>query len=475
MPVFGIPRSSTSSASAFVHSPVRGASIESLESRTLLAADSLPVLIGGAAAKAVQFIDPNGTRAVLRMSGQGSATVNFSGTDLSQGPGQLAVNVSGSDVTVASVALTNTGLTSMLYVSTVGRNPITIGGITSDGVVNSIIAPNVILTGDMTTGGWVHDIQLAGAEDGTITLGPAHINGGLKASLGNVSDESLSSEVRINQFTATQWLNTTGATETITAPQVLTMRVKDDFAPDLSIAGIRGAQVSLQTFTAGAITGGAWSVDGKAHILDCGSIAAGWSGTFDGTIDQFHVSHDATMNLVSEMVGNMSIAGALSDSTILLNQPLSSVAYDANSFYVGGAISDSTIESEGSIRSFSAQSMTGSGLYVGMVNPALPSTTSDFANTAEIRTLTLRRSVSASFSDSNIAAYDLITVNLGAVQTSNGGTPFGVAGHSIGSISLVDQTTRRSAHAANVASTSAFSQLLVSRGIAQNDLVVEIV
>lgn len=449
--------------------------MEALESRTLLAADSISVFIGGAAAKAVQFIDPDGTRAVIHMTGQGNATVNFSGTNLAQGPSPAGVLVSGSDVTLASIALTNTGLTSMLYVSTIGRNSVTLGGITADGVVNSIIAPNVVVTGDITTVGWVHDIELAGAQDGTISTGPAHINGGFKVSIGSVSDESLTSDIRINELTAGQWINTTGAAESITAPQILTMRVKGEFAPDLSIPGIRGAQVSLQSFVAGAITGGTWNVNGKAHILNTGSIATGWSGTFNGAIDNLHVTHDATMNLTAEMIGSMTIGGALADSTVSLTQPLSSVAFDLNSLYVGGAINDSTLESEGSIRAFSAQSMTDSGLYVGLVNPALPATTSDFANTAEIRALVLRRSASASFADSNIAAYDVGTITLGTVQTSNGGTPFGVAGHSIQSITLVDQTTRRSAHESNVPNTPAFNQLLVSRGIAQGDLVVEIV
>lgn len=473
MPLFRTPRSSARSISPLNDIPAPRIRIEALESRMLLAADSISVFIGGAAAKAVQFIDPNGTRAIMHMTGQGNATVTFSGTNLAQGPSPAGVLVSGSDITLASIALTNTGLTTMFYVSTIGRNSVTLGGITSDGVVNSIIAPGVVVTGDITTAGWVHDIELAGAQDGTISTGPAHINGGLKVSIGSVSDESLTSDIRINELTAGQWLNTTGAAESITAPQVLTMRVKGAFAPDLSIPGIRGAQVSLQTFVAGALTGGTWNVNGKTHILSAGSIA-GWSGTFNGAIDSFHVTHNATMNLTAEMVGSMTIGGVLAGSTVSLTQPLSSVAFDLNSLYVGGAINDSTIESAGSIRAFSAQSLTTSGLYVGLVNPALPATTSDFANTAEIRTLVLRRSAGASFANSNIAAYDLGTVTLGAVQTSNGGTPFGVAGHSIQSITLVDQTTRRSAHESNVPSTAAFSQLLVSRGIAQGDLVVEI-
>jgi hypothetical protein len=440
-----------------------------------LAADTLSVLIGGAAAKGVEFVDPNGTRAIVQIAGQGNATVTFSGANLAQAPSGIGLTVSGSGVTLASIAATRTGLSTVLRVTTVGRNTVTLGGITSDGVMNSILAPGVVATGDITTAGWVHQITLAGAQGGTISIGPSHSNGGLRLTVGTVSDESLVSDVRLDNLTVGQWVNTTGAAESIQAPQALTIRSRGNFTPDLSIAGIRGAQVSLQTFVAGAITGGSLNVTGKVHSFNAGSVSNGWTGTVNGMIDTFHVTHDATMSLTSATIGNLVVLGALSNSTVSLTQPLAGFGYDLNSLYTGGAIVNSTIVSAGSVKSVSAQSMQNSGLFVGMVTPALPTVTSAFANTAQIRSVTLRRSASASFAGSNIAAYQVGNIILGSVQTSNGGTPFGVAGHSIQSVTLVDQTTRRSAHETNIPSAAAFSQLLVSRGITQGDLVVNVV
>ena len=449
--------------------------VESLESRMLLAADTLSVFIGGAAAKGVQFIDPNGTRAVIHMAGQGNATVTFSGTNLSQGPGASGISVSGSDVTVASIAMNHTGLTTLLQVTTVGRNLISVGGITSDSVVAVIRAPGVLVTGNMTTGGWVREVNLGGAQDGTISIGPTHINGSLKFTAGSMTDESLVSDIRIGTLTASQWLNTTGAAESLTAPQALTIRVRGNFQPDLNITGIAGAQVSLQTFAAGAITGGTWNVGGKMHMLNAGSISTGWTGTVNGALDNLNVSHDAVMNLTANAVGKMIVHGALSASTVTLTQPLTGASFDINNLFVGGTMIDSTIRSAGNVNAVSIGSMQDSNLYVGLVNPTLPAVTADFANTAEIHSISLRRSASASFAGSNIAAYQLGSVVLGAVATANGGTPFGVGAHSINSITLVDQTTHRSARESNVPSAGAFNQLLVSRGIAQGDLVVEIV
>ena len=455
--------------------PANWQGVESLESRTLLAADTLSVLIGGTATKGVQFIDPNGTRAVIHMAGQGNATVTFSGTNLSQGPGASGIAVSGSGVTVASIAMNHTGLTTLLQVTTAGRNLVSVGGITSDSVVAVIRAPGVLVTGNITTGGWVREVNLGGAQDGTISIGPTHINGSLKFTAGSMTDESLVSDIRIGTLTASQWINTTGAAETLTAPQALTIRVRGDFQPDLNITGIPGAQVSLQTFSAGAISAGTWNVSGKMHTLNAGSISTGWTGTVVGAIDNLNVSHDAVVDLTANVVGKMVVHGTMSNSTVTLTQPLTGGSSDLNSLFVGGAMSDSTIRSAGNVNTVSIGSMQDSNLYVGLVNAALPAVTSDFANTAEIKSITLRRSASASFSGSNIAAYQLGSVVLGAVATSNGGTPFGVAGHSMKSITLVDQTTHRSAHQNNVASEAAFDQLLVSRGISQGDLVVEIV
>jgi hypothetical protein len=99
----------------------------------------------------------------------------------------------------------------------------------------------------------------------------------------------------------------------------------------------------------------------------------------------------------------------------------------------------------------------------------------DFANVAMINSVSLRRSASASFTGSDIAAYGLGTINLGGVATPNAGTPFGLAAHNIKQVTLVDQTTRKAVSQANVPSTTAFSNLLSQKGINQGDFVVSVI
>lgn len=472
--MFRPSRSRRSSLARRISQPA-GLQLEMLEARRMLAADTLPVLIGGAAAKAVEFTDSSGTRAIVQLNGAGSATVQFSGTSLSQAPSPSGIAVMGSGVSLDTITLSGTGLSTTLHVTTLGRTPVTIGGIISNGVMAAILAPGVTVNGNVTTAGWVHQVNLGGASNGTISIGPSHINGGLSINVGTATDESLVSSIRIANLSAGQWTGTSG-NNSITAPQVLSMHVRGSFDPDLNVTGIPGAQVALQTCTAGAVTAGTWSIGGHVHILQVGSIASGWTGNVAGMVDTFNVLHDATVDLTAPAVGKLAVHGSLSDSTISLTQPLSSIGYDLNSLFVGGAMVNSTVVSGGSIGTVSAGRMNGSGLYAGLVSPALPATTSDFGNTAEIRSVTLHRSLAgASFTGSNIAAYQLGTVSLGTVATSNGGTPFGIAGHSIQSITLVDATTNHVVHMNNVPTTPAFAALLASKGVAQNDLVVEIV
>jgi hypothetical protein len=448
-----------------------------LEGRRLLAADPLTVLIGGAAAKAVEFTDStSGSRAIVTLHGQGTATVNFNGTGLSQGASANGIAVTGSAVALDTISLTGTGLSTTLQISTVGRAPVTIGGITSSGVMAAIQAPGVVVNGDLTTTGWVHQVNLAGATNGTINIGPSHIDGGLSLNVGTATDENLVSAIRIANLTAGQWSSTTGSGDSITAPQVMNVHVRGTFDPDLNVSGIPGAQVALQTFSAGAVTAGTWSVGGHVHIVQAGSIASGWTASVAGMVDRFNVLHDATINFTAPAVGNFAVHGSLSDSTISLTQPLTAAGYNVSNLFVGGAMLNSNVVAGGSINTVSAARMQDSGIYAGLVSPNLPATTADFGNTAQIRSVTLHRSAAGpSFTGSNIAAYQLGNVILGTVQMANGGTPFGLAAHSIQSITLTDQATNHSLHASNIPTTTAFSSLLAAKGMAQNDFVVEIV
>lgn len=454
-----------------------GSQVEMLEGRRLLAADPLTVLIGGNAAKAVEFTDStSGTRAIVTLHGQGTANVNFVGTGLSQGASANGIVVTGSGVALDSIALSGTGLSTTLQISTIGRAPVTIGGITSSGVMSAILAPGVVVNGDLTTTGWVHQVNLGGASHGTISIGPSRINGGLSLNVGTATDENLVSAIRIANLTAGQWSSTTGGGDSITAPQVLNVHVRGTFDPNLNVTGIPGAQVALQMFSAGAITAGTWNVGGHVHLFQAGSIASGWAASVAGMVDRFNVLHDASVNFTAPAVGTFAVHGSLSDSTISLTQPTTRTGFNVSNLFVGGSMVNSTVVSGGSVNAVSAARMQDSGIYVGLVSPNLPATTSEFGTLAQIRSVTLHRSAAGpSFSNSNIAAYQLGQLSLGTVQMANGGTPFGVAAHSIQSITLADQATNRTVHMSNVPTTAAFAGLLASKSMAQGDFVVEIV
>ena len=455
--------------------------IEPLESRKLLSGDStLPVLIGGAAARSVQFTDPNGTHAIIQLVGGGNATVTFDGNNLAQSASPNGISVSGTSITIDSIATTGTNLNSILQISTRGVSGITVGTITADGVLHSINAGGVTVTGNLTTAGWVKEIALGGAEDGTISIGPSHINGGLTFHLGSATDESLTSDVRIDSLIAGQWINSATTSQTVTAPQIMAMSIRGGFAPSLTVSGIPGATSVLKSFAAGSIESGTWNITGNVGNLAAGSIALGWIADVDGGINSISVSHDASMNLTALTVGNVVVRGSLSDSIIALNQPLAAVGFDLKSLIVGGGIVSTSLKSIGSIHSVSAADMEDSQIYAGLINlpdgQGLPQQPTDFANVARIDSVTIRHSAnSATYIASDVAAYALGAIAIGTVQMSNSGMQFGVGAHTLKSMSLTDLTTGKSVHENNVSNTAQFSSLMVSKGITPKDFLVNLV
>jgi hypothetical protein len=443
------------------------ASIELLERRTLLsaAADPLQILVGGGAAKAVQFTDPGGTQAIVILSGPGTATVSFNGTGLTQSGNARGVIVNGSGVTLATI-------------TTRGRRGISAGGIAVAGSLSAIRAPGVAVAGDISTSGWVHQIQLGSAQDGTISVNAPRGGGGtLLLSVGSASNESVVSGVRIDSLQAGQWVNTTTA-QSIHAPQIVNLNVKGAFAPNLSLSGTPSV-LALKNFRAGSISGGTWSIGGNVGAIAAGSIAHGWVANVTGSANSITVSHDAAVNVTASTLGNVNVRGSLFGSSIQLLNPLTPMGFDLKSLSVGGAIQSSTIRSTGSIGAINAAQILSSRIYAGLVplpmGQTLPMNVLDFGNVAQIKSVTLRRSSGASFAGSDIAAYSVGPVNLHTVQMSNGGTTFGIGAHSVKLVALTDQLTGKSVRVANVPSAAAFNSALASKGITPQDFVVSIV
>ena len=85
-----------------------------------------------------------------------------------------------------------------------------------------------------------------------------------------------------------------------------------------------------------------------------------------------------------------------------------------------------------------AAAVTGSTIYAGVNPPAgalLPTVAADFVAPATIRGVNIRTRGTSGFSNSAIAASTLGRMNLGVVNTDNGGAPFGIAAQTIAGVS----------------------------------------
>lgn len=109
-------------------------------------------------------------------------------------------------------------------------------------------------------------------------------------------------------------------------------------------------------------------------------------------------------------------------ATMVTGLQLTSAAA-AGTVIVKGAMNNSTVRAT-SARSFSAASVSGTNVYAGYAGTALPTNKSQFAAGSAITTFTVR----GAFANSNVAAAQIRTANVGVVTTNSGTGSFGVAG-----------------------------------------------
>jgi hypothetical protein len=207
---------------------------EMLERRMMCAV--LDVAVGDGAARAVTFVDADGTSITVSMK-SGSALLRLSGEGLAQVTEGRDVVVSGTSVALESVSATGTSSKSTLAISaTGGDGRALVGNITTDGAVKSIKAPGVVLTASLATGG-PSRIELLGSSNATITLG----GGPGKSSVyirDAATDSDLESLAPISKLQVGAWIGT-GGDDVVTAPSIAKATIAGAFmgAMNLSSAG----------------------------------------------------------------------------------------------------------------------------------------------------------------------------------------------------------------------------------------------
>jgi cyclophilin family peptidyl-prolyl cis-trans isomerase len=375
-------------------------------------------VIGPGGARQIRFTDADGTRTTLALTGPGSASVQFNGSDITPSPISRAgvMTVTGTGLSIGSIALAGTSAASTLNVSGAGGNGLVeIGSITADGDVRAINASRGALSGDITTVGSVGRIQLASATGGTITINGT--GGTLALVVGTATDEAVNSSEAIASVQSTSWAASAGApSPAFAAPSVGRLTVRQELNANVTAGNVAAVN-------AGSITASSWDVSGALTSLTAGSMTG--------------------LSLSAGNIGRINARGVATNVTV---------------------------DSAGNIASVSAQGLSGSRIEAG--SPTLDSNgiPTAFAASGTLSTINVGR---FGFSNSVIGAPSLGRVNLGATASANGGTPFGIAGHSIAM--LLARVDGKRLSLRNVSSADQVDAALTAAGITLNDLVLRIV
>ena len=352
---------------------------------------SLDVTVGNAAAggaKQVSYVDANRTLATVTLRGPGSATVSFFGNDLTSS-GSSGVVVSGSAISIASITTTGTTAASTLTITT-SRGPkvIAVGDITT-GSIGSIDAPGVTLTGNLTASGSIGSMSLGAAVNGTVA-----------------------------------------------ATSVGTLSVRGAFDDNLVLNG--GGTV-LGKFASGSITNGIWTLTGSVNSISSGS-ATDWGLNVTQSVNSIQLAGGGLSGgaITLGSVGTFNIKGSVFDS----DTELTGSGLDLKTLSVGGSINGSLFNAAGSYGKINADALINTRIYAGVgnlaANQVFVANLAQFVSQQSIGALSLRsHRRDGSFTNSDVAAANLGKISLGVLQTSNGGTPTGVAAESIATLTGV--------------------------------------
>lgn len=239
------------------------------------------VPFGDGAARTVTFTDADGTTARAQLSG-GQGVLYFTGTDIEALPQGRNTVVTGTDLEVYHIDMAGTsGRTSLTLTARGGDGVVRIENLAAGGDLRQINARGALLQGALRVGGTAGRIALAGAQGAQSTIGigaPATDRQSVVLQFGSVLDLTLDSATPIRSLTATEWLDTGGLADTLTAPSIGSLKVRgsrrDGIAGDFC-ATVNTAQGLAKVQVAGDLHA----------VLNVGADLRGLSvrGTIDGT------------------------------------------------------------------------------------------------------------------------------------------------------------------------------------------------
>lgn len=406
--------------------------VEGLESRQLLSAapgtivpaeaTTLQVLVGAGANQFnyVTFTDASGVVRRFDLKGAGAATVNFTGTNLQSAPAKLrGENITGTGIGIDTIAISGTNSRSTVSFTSGTRRapgaPLTLNGLSDNAPVGTLTG-NVDLVGNVSVNGAINKIDVSALTGGTIT---------------------------------------TAVTDPVTGQPVTD-----------PVTGLPVTTSTPATFTSGAI--GSITVTGNL----------GLNITSSGTIGNVKVGGNLTGSITADQIKGLTVNGNVDGSKITLNQSLVRNRTDLGRLTVRGTVSNTTVNSAGSIGPVSAGALSNDNLYAGVIfatgnTTGLPATLSELPSQASIKSVTAR-----STAVTNIAAFTVGRLSLGSLNTANtttAGTRFGVAGASVAGVTGTASVNGKRFRIGKLNNQASAQTALSKAGLSSTDFVIVIV
>lgn len=416
------------------------------------AARSLDVSLGAGQGSSVAFHQANHTHGTISYSGPGSAIVHFAGDNLhlSNSGGR---HVGGQNVVVMGIDVTgSTNASSLTVRGQVTRKGVTrIGNVTSDGGFNTLRFRRTQIVGDLAAPGGVHHVRIDYAFEGTMTLGA--LPAGQLTDVRNFSwiDESLSNASPISLIRSFGWGNTDNVSEAVTTPYINRLISRGSMTPGLQLSGVGAPHgVALRNFRVRGTIGGAWSAAATAniHSLNVRGIASDFSATFASPLRSINDGGSLGGSITAPSIGSIHVRGSV--NTASLN--LTAAGQDLGSLSVGGSIVNTLILTAGNISSISARTLNTSDVLAGIGNlpngQTIPNALTDlsassFVASATIGSISLHPSAKQlGLSNVIVAAAHIQNISAGSLRSSNGGSTFGLAAHTVGQFSAFDLTSK---------------------------------
>jgi hypothetical protein len=449
------------------------------------------VTLSSTAAKSLVFTDSAGDKVTLALAGVGEAEIFFNGNGSAQTT-RGAVQITGSELSIGSIDVTGTTVASTLTISRKGKGAVSLENLTVAGAIGKILAPTSNLTGTLNVSGAVTTLQLGSANAATITIGSAGATrSGLSITGTGFVNTTLSSATPIKSLKVSTWL-VSGTTDALIAPSISSLVTTGNFQAGLNLSGASPFAMGTARI-GGQVDAQGWHITGAAQNIVIGSIAPGWTGDFTGAVSSFTVrvggfagtldagsigklaiTGNDTGKITAGSIKSARIVGQLDNAALTTTNGPAPKIDSLGSLTVTGGMQNSLVTSAGNIGSISTAGITGSSVDAGVTTGILlPTSAGQFtaSDTISSFSVTGRKST---FTDSNIGAEAIGSLNLATVATANGGAPFGVAGATIKSLTAA-LSTGGTLHlnTADLRSASTLSTYLSAHAITLGDFEIK--